>query len=197
MQMSTSKKFNLLFAIIILGSIIYSKLQPQEKIDEIIIDKIHIPRQPCISVVNELLGRGIDSSKFCECIIPQFYNLIKKDSLLVERFKNSGGFFKLEGSMNDSVIALFGECAKTNIVDSNYKFQMLNQYEFAFKEKFKKEFKLHKEFDNIDTDNLSDCIVDKLKGNITVGEYFADDYFEIPKIKRIIVDCLAQSTNHK
>jgi len=197
MQMSTGTKFNLLIALSFIGIWTCNYFKPKKVVDEIVVDKIHIPRKPCINVINEMFGKGVDSSKVCDCLIPQFYNLIKKDSTLVERFKQSDGFFKLEGSMQDSAISLFANCVRSKIIDTNFKFQLTPEYSLAFKDKLKKGFALRIEFKNIDAETFSNCIVEKLNGNITIGEYFSDDYFEVPKIKKIMTECIKQSTKPK
>ncbi len=197
MQMSTGTKFNLLIALSFLGIWTCNYFKPKKVVDEIVVDKIHIPRKPCINAINEMFGKGVDSSKVCDCLIPQFYNLIKKDSILVERFKQSDGVFKLEGSMQDSAILLFANCVRPNIIDTNFKFQLTPEYLLAFKDKLKKGFAFRKEFKNIDAETFSNCIVERLNGNITIGEYFSDDYFEVPKIKNIMTECIEQSIKQK
>jgi len=82
-------------------------------------------------------------------------------------------------------------------LDSNYKFKLTPEYQLAFKEKLKKGFQFQKGLDKIDADILSDCIIEKLNGNITISEYFSDNYFEVPKIKKIMIDCMDQSNKVK
>jgi hypothetical protein len=201
MQMSNGTKFNLLIALSFIGIWTCNYFMPKKTVDEIVIDNIHIPRKPCINIVNELFGKGVDSLKVCDCLIPKFYKLIEKDSTLVERFKQSDGIFKLEGSMQDSATLLFANCVRPNIIDTNFKFHLTPEYSLAFKEKLKKGFELRNEFKNefknIDAEAFSNCIVEKLNGNITVGEYFSDDYFEVPKIKKIMTECITQSIRPK
>jgi hypothetical protein len=191
--MSNSTKFNLLIALSFVGIWTCNYFKPKTVVDEIVINNIHIPRKPCINTINELFGKGVDSSKVCDCFIPQFYGLIQKDSALVERFKKSDGFFKLEGSMQDSSTLLFANCVKLNIIDTNFKFHLSPKNLLAFKDKLKKGFVFKSDFKNIDAETLSNCIVEKLNGNITIGEYFSDDYFEVPKIKKIMTECIEQS----
>ena len=197
MQMSNSTKFNLLIALSFIGFWTCNYLKPKKVIDEIVVDNIHIPRKPCINIVNEMFGKGIDSLKVCDCLITTFYNFIKNDSILVERFKQSDGFFKLEDTMQDSAILIFANCVRPNIIDTNFKFQLTPEYSLAFKDKLKNGFALRSEFKNIDPETFSNCIVEKLNGNITIGEYFSDDYYEVPKIKSIMNDCTEQSIIQK
>ena len=191
--MSNATKINLLLLFSFVGIWTCKQLQPKEKVDDVIIDNIHIPKQPCIGAVNGLFGKAVDSIRACDCLIPNFYTLIKHDSLLVQRFKEYGSLFELEGPLSDSFAGILAKCVKTNILDSSYKINLTSENEFAFKEKLRKGFNLHKGFENISTDDLSDCIAKKLNGNITLSEYFSDDYFEVPKIKAFILECIAQS----
>ena len=191
--MSNGTKMNLLLLFSFIGIWTCKQLQPKEIVDEVVIENIHIPKKPCIGAVNELFGNGVDSRRTCDCLLPNFYSLIKGDSFLVEKFKEYGSLFKLEGALSDSFAVILANCVKTNILDSSYKFSLTSKNELVFKEKLKKGFEVHKEFKNINADGLADCIVSKLNGNITIGEYFSDDYFEVPRIKEIILGCGAQA----
>jgi hypothetical protein len=197
MQMSKNPKINLLILLSFIGIWTCNYFKPKKKVDEIVVDNIHIPRATCINVVNELFGKGVDSSKICDCLIPEFYKLIKKDSELVERFKQSVGFFTLEGSLQDSAILLFANCVRPNIIDTNFKFQLTPEYSLLFKDKLKKGLALRSEFKNIDAETFSNCIVERLNGNITIGEYFSEDYFVIPKLRNIMKECIGQSVKSK
>jgi hypothetical protein len=193
MRMSNGTKINLLLFFSFIGIWTCKQFQPKEKVDEIVIGNIRIPKKPCIGAINDLFGKGVDSIRICDCLIPNFYSLIKHDSLLVEKFKEYASLFKLEGALSDSFAVILAKCVKTNILDSSYKFSLTSENELVFKKKLRKAFKVHKEFKNTNTDGLSDCIVSKLNGNITISEYFSDDYFEEPKIKKFILECIAQA----
>src|SRR5205085_2345161 len=80
------------------------KLFNKEK-SEIIIAGHHVNKEPCLRAMNELFGRGIDSSRMCDCLIPKFYDLVKDDHSKVEKFQEIG-FFKLEGALYDSSMFL-------------------------------------------------------------------------------------------
>ena len=88
---------------------------------------------------------------------------------------------------------MFADCIKKNILDSNHIFYFSPETESMFKEKFRKEFATQNWSKEINTDLISNCIVEKLNGNITISEYLAEDYYEVPKIKRIISECLEKS----
>ena len=88
MKSGTNYTLLLIISFILLWA--WKNLSSKEKPDEIVIDGIHTPRKPCISVVNELFGAGIDSSKVCDCLIPKFYELVKDDTLQLAKFKEVG-----------------------------------------------------------------------------------------------------------
>jgi hypothetical protein len=192
--MTNSTKFSLFIALSFLGIWTCKHLQPKRPVDEIIVANIHIDRQPCISAMGELFGKGVDSSKLCNCLIPQFYELIKKDSTLVEQFKLSPGFFTLKGSMQDSLSSLLASCVKQNILDTNAIFILTPEFQSALKNKLKKKIEEKNLDGRIDPDKFSNCFIEKLNGDITIRDYFSDDYFEVPKLKKIIIECTKQST---
>jgi len=197
MQVTNGTKFNIFIALSFIGLWTCNYFKPKEKKQELVIDNIHINKNPCIGVIKDLFGKGVDSTKICDCLIPKFYALIKSDTNLVERFKESYGIFKLDGSLQDSAISLMASCVRTNIVDTNSKFHLTPEYSSVFKRVLKKGIETRKEFANIEAENFSSCIIDRLSGNITIKEYVSNDYFEVPKIKKIMTDCLTQSSKHK
>jgi len=190
--MSTGMKLNL--ALLFLAGFIWvGKNYFAPKKEEIVVANIRIDKKPCISAMNSIFGNSVDSSNLCDCLIPEFYNIIKGDSQLIEKFKSSGGFFKLEGALNDSAQNMFAGCVKKNLLDPNHIFYFAPETKLIFKEKFKKAFAAQPWAKEIDIDLASDCIVEKLNGNITITEYLADDYDTIPKIKKIMEECLGRS----
>ncbi len=58
--MSNSTKFNLLIALSFIGFWTCNYFKPKKVIDEIVVDNIHIPRKPCINVVNEMFGTDVN-----------------------------------------------------------------------------------------------------------------------------------------
>ena len=99
--MSNGMKWN--FAILFLFAFVWIGKNYFSKKEEIIVGNVHIDKRSCVSAMNTIFGNSVDSSKLCDCLIPSFYNIIKSDPQLVEKFKTSAGFFKLEGTLNDSV----------------------------------------------------------------------------------------------
>ena len=197
MQMTNGTKINIFLAVSFMGLWTCNYFNPKEKREEIVIDNAHIDKKPCITIINQLFGKGVDSTKLCECLIPEYYQLIKSDSTLVEKFKRSTEFAKLEGPRQASLVQIFASCVKANIIDSNFKLNLIADYKLAFKDKLKTECQQRKEFNKIDPERLSNCVVDKFAENVTIGEYYSDDYFKVPKLKKIIIDCAKQSVSTK
>ena len=90
-----------------------------EKKQEIIVDGHRVDKGLCMYAMNQLYGRGLDSSKICDCMIPKFYELIKHDPSKVKKFEEVV-MFTLEGPLNDSFIVLFGNCAAQSMADTTF-----------------------------------------------------------------------------
>jgi hypothetical protein len=84
-----TKALILLVGVGILFNILRERLF-QNKKKEIIVAGHHVDKGPCMYAMNELFGRGIDSSKVCDCLIPGFYQLIKNDSSKIKKFEEMG-----------------------------------------------------------------------------------------------------------
>ena len=54
MRMSDATKFNVLIAFSFIGVATCNYFKPKKVVDEVVLDNIHIPRKPCINVMNEL-----------------------------------------------------------------------------------------------------------------------------------------------
>lgn len=167
-------------------------LSVTKKPDEIVIDGIHTPRKPCISVMNELYGAGIDSSKVCDCLIPKFYELVKDDSLQLAKFKEVG-LHGLEGEKHQKAIPLFENSLRENLLDSSYKLHLTGLYLTGFKRKLRQELDSLDIPNHYNKDSLADCIIDKMNNNITLAEYLTPDYSEVERIMTLFTQCISQS----
>jgi hypothetical protein len=108
--------------------------------NEIVVAGHHVDKQPCISGMNQLFGKGVDSSKMCDCLLPKFYQLIKNDPAKVQKFE-AMGFFKVEGSARDSATKIFRECVLENILDTSYKMD-IQQFKEPFLQKLQDSIKI-------------------------------------------------------
>lgn len=167
-----------------------------KKADEIIVDGHHISKGPCIYAMNELFGKGIDSVKMCNCLIPEFYEMIKQDSSKIKKFEELG-FFPLEGAANDSLINLFADCARKNILDSTYKVHTGQFAQNAIISKYKNKFELIPEFKGLASDSLFKCVMNELDEKLTIKEFFAKDSTGQKKIEDAILKCLPANTKNR
>jgi len=193
MQLTSNEKIN--FALLFLFVAIFTckQLQPKEKVDELVIDGIHMRRQPCKEAMDEMFGRGVDTSKVCDCLFSNFYSFVKNDSALLQRFLVEQMVFTPEGHWREDYLLLYAACIRSNIVDSNYVLHLKPDMKAKFTGKFSKDFKAQGIPHGYNPDSLAACLVDKLDGGITIGEYFADDYSKLPRMQEMLLKCLADS----
>jgi hypothetical protein len=185
-----TKTIILLIGVGILFNILKERLF-QNKKNEIIVAGHHVDKDPCMYAMNELFGRGIDSSKVCDCLIPKFYKLIKDDSSKIKKFEEMG-FFKLEGALNDSATLLLGRCVSQNITDTSFKLD-IEKFHEPFLKKLKDTLAFYPEFKAYNSDSLASCFFQSLAGRVTIKEYFSEDYLKVDKIKTTISNCLTKT----
>jgi len=192
--MKSGTKYTLLLVLFFLLVWAWKSLSFKEKPDEIVIDGIHTPIKPCLSVMNDIFGAGVDSNKACDCVIREFYEFVKYDSLELAKFKEIG-FHELEGEKSKGVGLILEKCFRANMLDSNYRLHLTGMYLEGFRKK------LHTWLDSqslqIDysKDSLVNCITDKVYGNLTVGEFIAPDYSKVDKFMTLFKQCIGQSKN--
>ena len=166
-----------------------------KKPNEIVVAGHRVDKQPCISGMNELFGKGVDSSKMCDCLLPKFCQLIKNDPAKVQKFEEIG-FFKVEGSARDSATQIFRECVLDNIVDTSYKLD-INQFKESFLQKLQDSIKLIPGWEQINADSLGSCLLETLDGKVTIKEYFSDDYLKMDKLREAILKCRTKALKNK
>jgi hypothetical protein len=83
------RKFDKAIILLIGAGILFNFLKEQFYKDPnvIVVAGHRVDKQPCLTGMNELFGRGIDASKMCDCLIPKFYPLIKDDPAKVKSLK--------------------------------------------------------------------------------------------------------------
>lgn len=191
-MMKASTTYTLILVVFFIGAWLWKSSSVTPKKDEIVLDGIHISRKPCISAMNELLGKGVDSSRLCDCLIPGIYEIVKEDSVQLEKFKETGAFNTGE-DFNERFAPLMENCIRGAFIDSNAVFQITGDYATVFKKKLKLQLDSMSDTNQYNTELLADCIIDKLNGNITLAEYLAPDYLENKKIADAIFLCAAKS----
>ena len=177
----------LLFALflLVLGLKFFSSKPATE---EIIVDGIHTPKKPCVNLINEMYGSAVDSNKMCDCLIPTFYDFVKRNPSQLEKFKQIG-LYVLSPDSNAKFIPLFENCLRRNLLDSNHILQFNGIYLQGLKEKLRQALDSVGTLKNYSATLVADCIADKLNGHITVAQYLSPNYFNTDRMKQIIVDC--------
>lgn len=161
--------------------------------NEIVVAGHHVDKQPWLFAMNELFGRSVDSSKLCNCLIPHFYELIKNDPSSMKKFEEMG-FFKLEGALNDSAQSLLANCVRQNIIDTSFRIDM-EKFKGPFLKRLKDSLEHCPEFRTFNQDSLANCFFQSLKGNITIKEFFSEDYLKIQKLKVAMTNCLVKPSS--
>jgi hypothetical protein len=190
--MKANNKYLILLALFFAGAWFWKQSSLKNPQDEFILDGIHTPKKPCINVLNEMFGKGIDSVKVCDCLIPEFYHFIKNDSDKVIKFREVG-LFALDDSSNERFIPLFENCLRSSLLDSNYVLSLSGEYLAGYKNKIRQSLASKKEFKNYDADILANCIMDRMNNHITMGEYLAYDYLEVEKLKQAMLQCMEEA----
>lgn len=185
-----TKAIILLIGVGILFNILKKTFFATQK-QEIIVNGHHVDKAPCMYAINELFGRGIDSSKMCDCLIPKFYELVKHDPSKSKKFKEMG-FFQLEGEGNDSLSRLFANCASQNIADSTFRLD-LEKFKEPLLKRLKDSLAVYTEFQSYNIDSLANCLLQNLNGKLTINEYFGNDFIQFEKISNIIMLCIVQN----
>jgi len=176
------------------GCILFGVLKsvyPKKNKNEIVIDGYHFPKAPCVSAMNEFFGKGADSSKICDCLLPGFYQLIKHDAALVHKFRQTG-VYKLESTLNDSAGQILRNCVVNNILDTNY-YINLRKFKEPFLERLNHQVRTMPDWQVIDIDRYNSCLERFFDLQMTIKEYFAEDYTKIDKINSILLSCSAES----
>jgi hypothetical protein len=190
------KKFDKAIILLIGVGIFFNFLKDhfyQKKRNEIVIAGHRVDKQPCISGINELFGHGVDSTKTCDCLLPRFYHLIKDDSEKVKTFEEEG-FFTLQGKANDSATQIFRDCLVDNIVDTSYKLN-IQKFREPFLQKLKDSLRVLSVLSDVSIDSVSNCVMQSVDGNITIWEYFAEDYLQSENLRSIMKECFGQFSN--
>lgn len=183
------RKFDKALILLIGAGIFFNYLKEQfyKNPNEIVVAGHHVDKQLCMSGMNEFFGRGVDSSKMCDCLIPNFYLLIKDDPEKVRKFAEMG-FFKTEGETRAKAMLLFRDCVLESIADTSYKWDIM-KFKEPFLQLLKDSIKIMPGWEKINIDRLGNCLLENLDGKITIKEYFSEDYTKVDRLKEIILKC--------
>lgn len=192
MRMKDSTKYTIFIVLGFIGLWTCWQLNPDRK-DELEIDGIAVSKKPCYYAIRELYGGAIDSVKACDCMIPGFYNVIKEDSALVQLFIEYRTTFIVEGPLGIPAQEAINNCIRSNIIDTTIKMNLPPESQLKFKVKLAEQLKTWPDADKIDLQMTSNCVVDKLVNDLTIAEYFSEDYSKEPKIRSMIFNCIERS----
>jgi hypothetical protein len=113
-------------------------------------------------VVSDLFGKGVDSNKACDCLLPGYYELVKDDAEELTKFDYSG-IHMLPGARNEQVNALFAECIGNHIVDSVYKMHLTEPYANRFRQQLADRIRTDTLYKGLDADSVAQCLVEHVK----------------------------------
>jgi len=159
--------------------------------NNITIDGIVISKTPAIEVINDICGNAVDADKTSDCLLPAYYELIKDDTAEVRRFKEIG-FHVLSGDKQDSSLYVFRNCILENIIDTNGKINFTAEMKAKMMTMIKQKMATMNLLANQEIESLCNCMVDSLN-NLTVRDYFSDDYLKNERIQVLFNRCKQQA----
>jgi hypothetical protein len=166
---------------------ICKNLEPKEP--EYLFNGIRIPKKPCISVMNEMYGKGIDSLKICDCLVPAFYEFIKNDSTHLQKFKDVG-MHLLEGTLVGKFQLIYNNCVLENIIDTTYRLRFTGVNKDKYLKLFRDSLMMKRVQLPRSLDSLSICIIEKLDSSLTIKETIVIDSIVEHKIMKLAKSCL-------
>jgi hypothetical protein len=178
-------------ALFLVGAWLCNKIHPTPKHDEIILGGMPISRTPCLSVVNELFGKGVDSNKACDCLLPAYYQLVKDDPEELTKFDYTG-IHMLPGTRNDQVNQLFTECIGNHIVDSTYIMHLPEAYASRFRQQLADRLRSDPTYKSYNPDSLASCVISRLNDRFTVSDYIGLSQWTTAKAKALLQPCLTR-----
>lgn len=193
---SNSTKFWYAMALFLLVAWLCNKIHPAPKRDEVVLGGIPISREPCLSVVNDMFGKAVDSSKACDCLLPGYYELVKNDSEELSRFDNSG-IHMLPGARNEQVNALFARCIGEHIIDSTYKMHLTVPYTTRFRQLLADRIRTDTLYNGLNEDSVAQCLVDRFNDHITVAEYLGLTTWTDSTVKALFLPCTIRQPIHQ
>ena len=179
------------------GMWVCKRLQHQHN-NEMVFGDVAVSKSSCAYGINSLVPGAVDSIKVCECLLPAFYTLVKDKPALMDQFRENKSFFTLPDSLQHIYEQQMATCIRENILDSNAVIVFSPGNAAKFKHIIKQGLESRKEFANLNTEAVSNCMVEKLNGHISVLEYFS---MQIeggsPTMDSIVLACIALTPPRK
>ncbi len=176
-------------ALFLAGAWLCNKIHPTPKRDEIILGGMPISRTPCLSFVDELFGKGVDSNKACDCLLPAYYRLVKDDPEELTKFDYTG-IHMLPGHRNDQVNQILSECIGNNIVDSTYIIHLPEAYANRLRQQLADRLRSDTTYKSYNPDSLASCVVSRLNDRLTVPDYIGLSQWTVARAKALIQPCI-------
>jgi len=132
-----------------------------------------ITKEDCHSVINELVGSGVDSIKACDCLVPKINEMAASDTALISSFKNHHDFGDASLPFQMQYSQLLISCIRSSIADTNALLIFTPKLRSKLKERLEANMNKNPELiEKLDVSKFADCLVDKLNGNIRILDFF-------------------------
>ena len=190
-MMDNSTKFWAALTLFMVGAWLCNRIHPKEKTDEMVLGGISISKEPCLGAVNDLFGKGVDSSRACDCLLPAYYELVKNDPEELTKFKYIG-IHTLPGVRNKQVNQLFAECISNHIIDSSHKMHFQDRNAKLFRQQLADRMRTDTAYKDLNPDSLAACLVNRLNDHITVVDYIGLSTWTDATVKALIIPCIVR-----
>jgi len=165
--------------------------------DDLPTDWIKIPIQSCIESNESIIGEVEVISHYCECMIPEIYNKVKKDRQKVAMMRKGDlEFIKLS---NDASFMEISKKCRPEAPDVRNKAKIadviLPHMERGIKIGLRDEMMRKGMADQMDIDAYCDCMIQGIKNQFTMNEFGRRDVETTTKYKDLDQKC--QSTHKK
>ena len=153
------------------------------------IEGITIDRKPYLELINSMFEQSVDSNKACDCLLTNFYEIIKNDSSKKAKFKTLG-MFQLDTPYLAAYNNSFAKCILKNTIDTSYKLKIRGIFKEVFTRDLKSELKNYQEFKDINEDSAVSCLINTFDQKITIKEYYEENEKVTEKFKDGFRKCL-------
>jgi hypothetical protein len=139
--------------------------------------------------MNDMYGKGIDSLKICDCLVPAFYEVIKNDSTHLRKFKDVG-MHLLEDTLAEKFQVIYNNCVLKNIIDTTYRLRLTGVNKGKYLKLFQDSLMEKRIQLPISLEAVSRCFIEKLDSSLTIRESIIMDSIVEYKIMAMAKSCL-------
>jgi hypothetical protein len=157
--------------------------------DFLVAGTLKISVKPCLEVMDDFFGKGVNAPNICSCLLQRHYEQIKNNPSQLNLLKDEG-FGAIVTGKNDSTKLLFRDCVIENITDTVYKMHFTEAIKLQLKARLIAEMtnRFDDKLDNLDS--VCNCVVEALNNNLTIKEYFQDDYLKPNQSDTLVKSCI-------